>query len=178
MTQYKRKRTKKSKTKKRRSQHEGGGDREYVLTPGEREELEKKVKIINNDNREKTYWFVMWKGLESLEKVQVNKKYINEYKLKPELQRERGGLRQYILTSDGWKGRRRGSEWEAFALKTWEDIKKGDIIVKDKKGWYKPWQEDPSSQRDEGNDDNDDGAVVGAAAADDDLIRKSSLQHE
>ena len=171
MTQYKRKRTKKSKTKKRRSQKIVGGGDEINLTPASKQKLEKKVEIINRDNRDKTYWFVMHKGVESLDKVQVNKKYLNEYKLKPELQRERGGLRQYILTLSGWKGRRRGRGWEVWAEKTWEDIKEGDIIVNDKKGWYKPWQGDPSSnssssQREEGNYDNDDGAAAADGGGD------------
>lgn len=171
MTQYKRKRTKKSKTKKRRSQHEGGGDSEYVLTPASKQKLEKKVEIINRDNRKKTYWFVMDKKEDILEKVQVYNKRWNGYELKPVLHKFPGAVRIRILTSDGWKGRRRGRGWEVWAEKTWEDIKEGDIIVNDKKGWYKPWQGDPSSnssssQREEGNYDNDDGAAAADGGGD------------
>ena len=152
MTQYKRKHTKRLITKKRRSQKIVGGGDKHILTPDELRELKKKVVIINDDNRDKTYWFVVEKNEDVLEKVQVTNMRWNGYKLKPNLRPPSSKYPDINkLTFDDWLGVVNNNDDLNYAKETWNDIKKGDIIHLGKREWYKPRQEEPES-----SDDDDD----------------------
>ena len=163
MTQYKRKRTKKSKTKKRRSQKIVGGDIRF--TKKMQDDTKKKVEQINLFNSTDLYYVVLEKREEDLDKALLARNTITcTYKLKPQIakkkpqiaenknylkkmsffaQKEDGELNIDILEKSDFMTSLHKYH-PTYAEEFWKDIQAGDIIVQPGGfglQWYKPSQD-------------------------------------